>query len=177
MLVTLGSNIEPAKNYANALARIAEQLDLKLVQSSPIYESVAVGPDGEPLDQQPYHNGAIWLETALSIDVLRSVLRGVEAGLGREREENRFAARTIDIDIAFYGDAVAKTDQYTIPDPDVVRFAHIAQPLADIAPDWIHPTQNKTLRQIAASLDQTHIKKLIYQKGVSGMSNIEIQKP
>lgn len=158
VLITLGSNIDPAKNYVSAVARIAEQPELTLIQSSPIYESVAVGPDGEQLDQQPYHNGAIWLETVLSVDVLRAVLREIETELGRTRLSNKFAARTIDIDIAFYGDAVAQTDLYAIPDPDVMRFAHLAQPLADIAPDWIHPTENKTLRQIASSLDHTNME-------------------
>lgn len=158
VLITLGSNIEPSTNYAKAVALVTEQPDLTLKQSSPIYESVPVGPDGQPLDQQPYHNGAIWVETALSIDELRTLLRGIEMELGRTRHANKFAARTIDIDIALYGDAVAQTDLYTIPDPDVVRFAHLAQPLADIAPDWIHPTQNKTLRQIASSLDHKNIE-------------------
>ncbi len=70
--------------------------------------------------------------------------------MGRVRTADKFAPRPIDLDIAFYGDRVLEVAGKVIPDPDVLRFAHVAAPLADVAGDWIHPQTGQTLAEIAA---------------------------
>ena len=63
---------------------------------------------------------------------------------------------SIDIDIAFYGQQCFQLDGNQIPDPDILRYAHLALPLADIAPDWYHPDADATLHHIA---DHLHYNK------------------
>jgi dihydroneopterin aldolase/2-amino-4-hydroxy-6-hydroxymethyldihydropteridine diphosphokinase len=83
----------------------------------------------------------------------RSVLDWIERELGRVRDPlNKNAPRTIDLDISLWGEAVLEYGEkpWRIPDPDIVRFAHVAVPLAQIAPDDLHPTERVPLREIAA---------------------------
>jgi GTP cyclohydrolase I len=74
------------------------------------------------------------------------------------RSEDKYASRPIDLDIALYGDQAFDLDGDSIPDPGVLRYPHIAVPLADVAPDWAYPEQGeprRTLRQIADGLSFT----------------------
>jgi GTP cyclohydrolase I len=71
------------------------------------------------------------------------------------RSEDKYAPRPIDLDIAFYGHDELDLDGDPIPDPELLRYPHIAVPLADVAPDWVYPEHDerpRTLRQIAAAL-------------------------
>lgn len=93
------------------------------------------------------------MRTELSPVDLKGCLGQIEAQLGRVRVPgDKFAPRTIDLDISLYGDAVLELDGRHIPDPDGLRYAHIAVPLADITPAWRHPEDGRTLGEIAAEL-------------------------
>lgn len=158
VLLTLGSNIERHTNMPAAIERLGHHAHLKLCATSPMYESPPVGDD---TTQPTYSNAAVWVETALEPSALKAALRQIEQQMGRVRTANKFASRPIDIDIAFYGQERFVLDGNQIPDPDIVHYAHLALPLADIAPDWIHPAVGVTLRHIA---DHLHYEKSeIYQ--------------
>jgi len=152
VLIALGSNIDPERNLAQAVFMLSRQPGIKLEAASRIYESAAVGAS-EP--QPAYLNAAVLVETVLDPHALKKTLRGIESALGRVRSEDRYAPRPIDLDIASYGQQVLDLDGSPIPDPDILRYPHIAAPLADVAPDWIYPEHGedrRTLRQIADSL-------------------------
>ena len=159
VLLTLGSNIERHKNMPLAIEALEHHPRIKLCAVSPMYESVPVGDD---TNQPIYSNGAVWIETDLDPSTLKANLRQIEAEFGRVRTANKFAPRPIDFDISFYGQQIFELDGTHIPDPDIVRYAHIALPLADIAPDWRHPELGMTLRHIADNLnyDKSEIYKL-----------------
>lgn len=150
VLITLGSNINPEKNVSEALSWLERQPDLHIVAVSPVYVTQAIGADGKAAAQPVFSNAAICIETELDPLTLRDKLRALEAEMGRVRTADKFAPRPIDLDIAFYGDRVLEVAGRMIPDPDVLRFAHVAVPLADIAGDWIHPQTGQTLAEIAA---------------------------
>jgi 2-amino-4-hydroxy-6-hydroxymethyldihydropteridine diphosphokinase len=150
VLITLGSNINREQNVNEALARLEQQPDLHILAVSPIYVTQAVGADGKAAAQPAFSNAAICVETELDPFTLRGKLRALEAAMGRMRTADKFAPRPIDLDIAFYGDRVLEVAGKVIPDPDVLRFAHVAVPLADVAGDWIHPQTGQTLAEIAA---------------------------
>lgn len=150
VLITLGSNINREQNVVEALARLEQQPDLEILAVSPVYVTQAVGADGKAAAQPAFSNAAICAETELDPFTLRSKLRALEAAMGRVRTADKFAPRPIDLDIAFYGDHVLEVAGKVIPDPDVLRFAHVAAPLADIAGDWIHPQTGQTLAEIAS---------------------------
>ena len=148
-LVSLGSNIAPETNLPAAIAALQSRPDIRVLAVSPTYVSLPVGgANPQPL----FHNAAMLIETALSPAALRQALREIEVSMGRVRSEDKYAARTIDLDLAMMGSQVLEVDGRHIPDPDIALHPHLALPLADIAPDWFHPELGRTLRQIADSM-------------------------
>ena len=130
---------------------------------SHVYQTPAINSTGNVNDDQPpFLNAALLAETDLHITVLkRDVLRAIEEEMGRVRTADKYAARNIDLDIALYGDEVlglvidyedGVTD-LVVPDPDITQHAHLALPLADVAPDITHPLTGDTLSSIAATFD------------------------
>jgi len=94
----------------------------------------------------------VLLEVDLSPDELRTELHKIEADLGRVRTRDKYAPRTIDLDLSLFGDRVLSGSDYQIPDPEITRLAHLAIPLAELAPEFRHPSLDETLRQIADRL-------------------------
>jgi 7,8-dihydro-6-hydroxymethylpterin-pyrophosphokinase len=68
------------------------------------------------------------------------------------RTRDKHAPRTIDLDLTLFGDQVLSGSDYQIPDPELTRLAHLAIPLAELAPDFRHPNMDGTLGQIADRL-------------------------
>jgi GTP cyclohydrolase I len=152
VLIALGSNIDPQRNLAQAVARVSRHPGIRVGAASAIYESAPVGTH---VIQPPYLNAGLLVETLLSPRELKQALRGIESALGRVRTGDKDAPRTIDLDIACYGQQMQEVDGSPIPDPAILRFPHVAVPLAEIAPDWVYPedgAQRRTLRQIAESM-------------------------
>jgi 2-amino-4-hydroxy-6-hydroxymethyldihydropteridine diphosphokinase len=147
VLVSLGSNIDPQFHLEKAVARLATLC--RLVNVSTAYETTPVGR----LDQAPFINAAVLIETRLeAADLKWKVLRTIEKELDRVRTTDKFAPRTIDLDIALYNDEILELDGGIIPDPDLLKHSHVARPLADIAPMWRHPATGETLAEIADKL-------------------------
>ena len=147
--ISLGSNIAPEQNIIaaiNLLRRYTTVLAL-----SPIYRTAPQGYS----QQAPFLNMAAKVHTLRKPAEFKSaVIDRIETELKRERDPaNKNAPRTIDLDISLWNDAITQygAKPWQLPDPDILRFAHIALPLADIAPDCPHPQNGLTLRQIADS--------------------------
>jgi 2-amino-4-hydroxy-6-hydroxymethyldihydropteridine diphosphokinase len=153
--VALGSNIEPEANLREAVRRLATHCTV--VSTSPVYETAPVGSVGQP----KFLNAAALIETELTAAGLKAgVLAVIEEDLGRIRTEDKYAPRTIDLDISLFNDEAFDLGGRHIPDADILRYAHIAVPLADLAPHQCHPETGQTLRQIAQSLpDQRLIRR------------------
>ena len=106
-------------------------------------------------------NAAIEVRCDLTPRELKyEVLRSVERELGRVRTANRNAPRTIDLDISLVGQQVFedRVAGMEIPDPEILTQAHVAIPLADLAPERLHPITGERLREIAARLDDRGIQ-------------------
>jgi 2-amino-4-hydroxy-6-hydroxymethyldihydropteridine diphosphokinase len=158
VFLTLGSNLDPERHLPEAVALLKERVSLLGV--SQVYRSVPLGPAGEALDQPPYLNAAALIEVASDatpLDVKTTILRPIEADLGRLRGADKYAARPIDLDIALFGDLVLDDpiNRIMIPDPEILTRAHIALPLADLAPEVVHPVNQETLRDIASRFVNT----------------------
>lgn len=155
ILICAGSNMDKETNLPAAFARLAAAPGLTPLAISSLLATPAVGPDGLPADQPGYHNAALRARTALGLAAVRELLRAVEAELGRVRSADKFAARPIDLDLAWYGDpqAAVTTGAGEHPlDAGDLRHAHVVIPLAEVAPDWVHPQTGVTLASIAAAL-------------------------
>lgn len=155
--VAIGSNIDPIANLQNCIKLLRNAT--AVVTTSSIYQTAPQGDTNQP----DFLNMVVYLETPLSPEALRlEVLRPIEEQLGRNRQYNtRYAPHTIDLDIALWNnDIIEYTEKPRyIPHPDVTDFAHVAVPLAEIAPEYIHPRTHQTLAEIAAAMEQTGINK------------------
>jgi 2-amino-4-hydroxy-6-hydroxymethyldihydropteridine diphosphokinase len=163
-LLLLGSNIERERNIPLALAALAEDRDMHLLAASRIYESAAVGGQGE---QPLFSNGAALIETALEAAPLRQRLRALEAAQGRVRSSDKYAPRPIDLDIVLFDDFVGDVEGSPVPDPDLLCFAHVLVPCAEIVPEWRHPVTGSSLAQILEGME-SKILEAIRLFGVAG---------
>jgi 2-amino-4-hydroxy-6-hydroxymethyldihydropteridine diphosphokinase len=146
--LSLGSNIEPERNLAAAVDRLGRWGCIQAV--STVWESAPLGF----ADQPNFLNAALLLETSLSAQGLRQeAISSIETALGRVRTANKSAPRTIDIDIMLFNHDVLQVGQRRIPSPEVLERPFVAIPLAEIAPDYVHPEIGQTLRQIAGRFD------------------------
>ncbi len=149
VFISMGSNIDAEANLAAAVRRLEELDAIEVVATSRVYETAPVGT----VDQPNFLNAALLIRTPLSAEDLQAgPLREVERGLGRVRTADKNAPRTIDLDIALYNYDVLDVGGRHVPDPDLLTRAHIAVPLADLAPYYVHPETGETLEEIAARL-------------------------
>jgi 2-amino-4-hydroxy-6-hydroxymethyldihydropteridine diphosphokinase len=147
--LSLGSNIEPEKNLQAAVQRLARTGGTIRAASS-VWETAPVGY----IEQPNYLNAALILETDFSAEGLRGdVIEAIEQSLHRTRTENPNAPRTIDIDIILFNDEVFTFGKRQVPHPDILTRAFVAVPLAEIAPDYIHPLTGQTIGDIANQFD------------------------
>jgi 2-amino-4-hydroxy-6-hydroxymethyldihydropteridine diphosphokinase len=143
--LSLGSNVDKEHNLPAAVQLLAAHGRLRAV--SAIYETAPVGNPDDP----SFFNAAVVLETELQpAELKRQVLARIEQQLGRQRRADPNAPRTIDVDISLFNDVVIDLGKRHIPDPEILRYPHIAVPLADVAPDYRHPETGESLAQIAA---------------------------
>ena len=151
VFIALGSNINPEYNMREAVQRLASRC--RLLAVSPVYETAPVGKT----DQPNFLNAAALIETDLTAAELKTqVLQVIEQELGRgatgARTEDKNAPRTIDLDIALFGEQVLDVGSRHIPDPEIFKYPHIAVPLADLAPQQLHPETGQMLLEIAQGL-------------------------
>lgn len=137
----LGSNLEDRRqNLVLALDFISERI--KIEKLSPVYDTAPVGNTNQPR----FLNMAARVSTRLPPATLLFMTKGIEAKLGRVPIDS---PRPIDIDILFYGDQVVNTPpQLIIPHPRLAERGFVLTPLADIAPDLVHPVSKKTVKQM-----------------------------
>jgi len=148
--LSLGSNIEPERHLPMAVAHLAHWGRVRAV--STVWETTPVGF----ADQPHFLNAVVLLETTLSAQTLREeAITSIEAALGRVRTENKNAPRTIDIDIMLFNRDVLQVGRRHIPDPEVLERPFVAVPLAEIAPDYVHPETGQTLQTISRQFDPT----------------------
>ena len=119
----------------------------QIEELSSLYESEPVGY----LEQPPFLNAVCELTTTLTAEELLAVVKNIESALGRT-PSFRNAPRPIDIDILFYGEQVMNSPHLTIPHPGLEERAFVLVPLAEIAPDLVHPVSGITVREMMARL-------------------------
>jgi GTP cyclohydrolase-4 len=140
----LGANLGNRQaNLARALKLLGERL--RVEQVSPIYETQPVGYAEQP----PFLNAVCRAQTELGPLQLLSLVKGIEASLGRVPSFPN-APRPIDLDIIIYGDLIMETPDLTIPHPRLEERAFVLIPLLEVAPDLRHPVSGEHIKDLAA---------------------------
>jgi 2-amino-4-hydroxy-6-hydroxymethyldihydropteridine diphosphokinase len=136
--LSLGSNIAPAENLKRAVELLREKLPVRAVSRA--WKSPAVGSGGPD-----YLNAAVLVDTWLYPRLLKEeILRPIERSLGRRRGQDKYAPRTIDIDIVTYDGKVL--------DPQLWTQAYLALPVAELLPGLVNPNNGDVLEDIAHRL-------------------------
>ena len=139
--VSVGSNIERERHIRAALEDLRERFGELVI--SPVYETESVGFAGDP-----FYNLVVGFDSELPPGQLHALLRTIEARHGRERSGGKFASRTLDLDLLTYGDAVTDEGGKALPRDEILRYAFILAPLADVAGGERHPELGETYRSL-----------------------------
>ena len=132
VFVSIGSNIDREKNIRagiDALKKTFGELTL-----SPVYETEAVGFDGEP-----FYNLVASFETDLDPYQVNDTLHKIEEDNGRDRSDPKFSSRTLDIDLLLYDNLIINDDKLQIPRDEIEKYAFVLKPLVDMVPEAKHP--------------------------------------
>ena len=143
----LGSNLGNRQdNLDMALKLLGQRMRIGKVSS--IYDTEPLGNTGQPR----FLNIACQVYTRLSPEGLLTLAKGIENKMGRHGRSGE--PRPIDIDILLYGDTVMETPTLTIPHPKMGERSFVLVPLAEIAPDAVHPVTKQTVREMGEAVKE-----------------------
>lgn len=143
----IGSNSCPQTNLKLGVDELAGRFDMRAV--SAVYRNAAIGFEGDD-----FLNAVVCVETAKTPGEICNELEEIHFLAGRQRKTDPFVSRTLDIDLLLYDQLVVNEPPVRIPRDDVLAYSFVLGPLAEIAPDFVHPVTGKTIAWHWAEFDK-----------------------
>jgi 2-amino-4-hydroxy-6-hydroxymethyldihydropteridine diphosphokinase len=146
--ISLGSNIDRDRNTRAGVRALRQRFgELEL---SSVYESEAVGFDGDA-----FYNMVIACEVDEDVHSVNRALAEIEDAHGRDRSGPRFSSRTLDLDLLLYDDLVLDENGLRLPREEILKNAFVLWPLAEIAPQLVHPVSGRTYAELWQNFDKS----------------------
>ena len=156
VFVAVGSNVDPEVNVHAAICALAAHMPI--VAISTVYRSEPEGRPGQPW----FYNCVVEVRTEMSPQDLKfHLLRRIEADLGRLRTADKYAPRTVDLDLLLYGELVLDTGDLVLPDPGIAHRPFLTVPLSELAPTLKLPGSVETMAEVAADLAADRMRPLV----------------
>ena len=144
----LGSNLgDRLDHLRRALFALATHPEIHVTAISRVFESEYVGPGEQP----SYLNACVEIETSLPPEILLTVLKGTEDRHGRA-PNTHWLPRPIDLDILLYGDRTSRSQNLTLPHPQLCLRGFVLEPLHDIVPNLRIPNSSETVTTACARI-------------------------
>jgi dihydroneopterin aldolase/2-amino-4-hydroxy-6-hydroxymethyldihydropteridine diphosphokinase len=149
--LSLGSNMgDKRENLLEAIKKVGELENTEVVKSSTILETEPFGY----IEQDNFLNACLEVKTLLTPQEFLSSILKIELDMGRVREI-KWGPRIIDIDILFYDDEIIQEDNLAVPHPWICEREFVLEPLSEIAPNYVHPLERKTIMMLARKLKES----------------------
>ncbi|MEQ1588579.1 MAG: 2-amino-4-hydroxy-6-hydroxymethyldihydropteridine diphosphokinase [Cyclobacteriaceae bacterium] len=148
----LGGNLGDRKSNLERAAQLIGKRISFITARSALYETKPWGKT----DQPDFLNQVLLLKTDLSPEHILKTVLTIEHDMGRIRKE-KWGARLIDIDLLYVGNQILHSENLTLPHPGIAQRRFVLEPLAELAPDFIHPVLNKSHRQLLTECMDTLI--------------------
>ena len=145
--VAAGSNVRPRESLTNALGMLAREF--AGLRASRAFSNAAVGFAGDD-----FINLVVVFPAEIPTEALLERLKAVEHACGREPGAPKWGARTLDLDLLLHGDRVGRVAGKNLPHPDLSTRAWVLGPLAELAPDLIHPVADERIDELWRRFDQ-----------------------
>lgn len=138
--VGVGSNIDNERNIRLGILALKERFGK--LDISPVYESKPVGFQGKN-----FYNLVVGFDTSESPEQTAASLHSIESSFGRNREKGKIS-RTLDLDLLLFGDLVLDGEDIHVPRTDILNYAFVLKPLAELDGERMHPVEKRTIREL-----------------------------
>ena len=157
VFLSIGGNLgNKRSNFDKVYTHIQNELGSIILRSS-VYETPAWGFDAE----DPFWNQVLCIETHLNPSEILEIINKIDAAFGRKRISEGYSSREMDVDILYFDSEVFKTEDLNIPHPLLHNRLFVLVPLAEIAPDFVHPVLQLTSNEMLNICeDKSEIKKV-----------------